>query len=121
MSEIDLSSPIDSAAGREQAWELKMKPATLLTVLLASALAFGQKFDVSDLSTSDSPISFTGITKVLKTGTACVVTAHNNSSQSLLAMRATAEGGYSLYMESAGHVPLRRFLQGVRDRSGAGF
>jgi hypothetical protein len=68
-----------------------MKPATLLTVVLASALAFGQKFDVSDLSTSDSPISFTGTTKVLKTGTACVVTAHNNSSQSLLAMRATAE------------------------------
>jgi len=45
-----------------------MKPATLLTVLLASALAFGQKFDVSDLSASDSPISFTGTTKILKTG-----------------------------------------------------
>jgi hypothetical protein len=68
-----------------------MKPAILLTVLLASALAFGQKFDVSDLSASDSPISFTGTTKILKTGTACVVTAHNNSSQSLLAVRATAD------------------------------
>ena len=70
---------------------LKMKRATLLTVLLASALAFGQKFDVSDLSASDSPISFTGTTKILKTGTACVVTAHNNSSQSLLAVRVTAD------------------------------
>jgi hypothetical protein len=68
-----------------------MKSATLLTVLLASALAFGQKFDVSDLSASASPISFTGTTKVLKNGTACVVTAHNNSSQSLLAVRAAAE------------------------------
>ena len=68
-----------------------MKPATLLTVLLASALAFGQKFDVTDLSASDSPISFTGTTKIMKTGTACVVTAHNNSSQSLLAVRATAD------------------------------
>jgi len=68
-----------------------MKPAILLTVLLASALAFGQKFDVSDLSASDSPISFTGTTKILKTGTACVVTAHNNSSQNLLAVRATAD------------------------------
>ena len=68
-----------------------MKTATLLTVLLASALAFGQKFDVSDLSASDSPISFTGTTKILKTGTACVVAAYNNSSQSLLAVRATAE------------------------------
>jgi hypothetical protein len=68
-----------------------MKRTTLLTVLLASALAFGQKFDVSDLSASDSPISFTGTTKTLKTGTACVVTAHNNSSQSLLAMRVTGD------------------------------
>jgi hypothetical protein len=68
-----------------------MKRATLLTFLLASALAFGQKFDVSDLSASDSPISFTGTTKTLKTGTACVVTAHNNSSQSLLAMRLTGD------------------------------
>jgi hypothetical protein len=67
-----------------------MKPATLLTVLLAPALAFGQKFDVTDLSASDSPISFTGTTKILKTGKACVVTAHNNSIQSLLAVRATA-------------------------------
>jgi len=68
-----------------------MKPATLLTLLLASALALGQKFDVSDLSASDSPISFTGTTKILKTGTACVVTAHNNSRQSLLAVRATVD------------------------------
>jgi hypothetical protein len=68
-----------------------MKRATLLTVLLSSVLAFGQKFDVSDLSASDSPISFTGTTKTLKTGTACVVTAHNNSSQSLLAMRVTGD------------------------------
>lgn len=68
-----------------------MKRVTLLTVLLASALAFGQNFDVSDVSASDSPISFTGTTKILKTGTACVVTAHNNSSQSLLALRVTAD------------------------------
>jgi hypothetical protein len=75
-----------------------MKPALLLAILLASALGFGQrspknseKFEVSDLSASDSPISFTGTTKILKTGTACVVTAHNNSSQSLLAVVATAE------------------------------
>jgi hypothetical protein len=73
-----------------------MKPATLLATLLASALAFGQKtahkFEVSDMSASDSPISFTGTTKLLGTGkTACVVTAHNNSSQSLLAMVDTAE------------------------------
>ena len=72
-----------------------MKRANILTILLASALAFGQKkartFEVSDLSASDSPISFTGATKVLKTGTACVVTAHNNSSKSLLAMVATAD------------------------------
>jgi hypothetical protein len=70
---------------------LKMKRALLLAVLLASALAFGQKFDVSDLSASDSPISFTGTTKTLKTGTACVVTAHNDSGQSLLAVRVTAD------------------------------
>ena len=68
-----------------------MKPAILLMILLASALTFAQKFDVSDLSASDSPISFTGTTKILKTGTACVVTAHNNSTQSLLAVRATVE------------------------------
>jgi hypothetical protein len=72
-----------------------MKRANILTILLASALAFGQKkaqtFEVSDLSASDSPISFTGATKVLKAGTACVVTAHNNSSKSLLALRATAD------------------------------
>jgi len=72
-----------------------MKWSTILTTLLVSALVFGQKkaqtFEVSDLSASDSPISFTGATKVLKTGTACVVTAHNNSSKSLLAMVATAD------------------------------
>lgn len=68
-----------------------MKRATLLTVLLVSALGFGQSFDVSDLSASGSPISFTGTTKILKTGTACVVTAHNDSSQSLLAVRITAD------------------------------
>jgi hypothetical protein len=72
-----------------------MKRANILTILLASALAFGQKkaqtFEVSDLSASDSPISFTGATKVLKAGTACVVTAHNNSSKSLLALVATAD------------------------------
>jgi hypothetical protein len=74
-----------------------MKPAPLLAILLVSALGLGQrslrnseKFEVSDLSASDSPISFTGTTKILKTGTACVVTAHNNSTQSLLAVRATA-------------------------------
>ena len=86
-----LPSRVDSIAGREQASALQMKPAILLTVLLASALTFAQKFDVSDLSASDSPISFTGITKTLKTGTACVVTAHNNSTQSLLAVRATID------------------------------
>jgi hypothetical protein len=72
-----------------------MKTATLLRIVLAAALAFGkktgQKFEVSDLSASDSPISLTGTTKQLKAGTACVVTAHNNSSQSLLALVATAE------------------------------
>ena len=68
-----------------------MKRAILLTVLLASALSFGQKFDVSDVSDSASPISFTGTTKILKTGTACVVTAHNNSSHGLLAVRITAD------------------------------
>lgn len=68
-----------------------MKPAIACVLLLAPTLAFAQKFDVSDLSASDSPISFTGTTKILKTGTACVVTAHNNSSQSLLAVRATAD------------------------------
>jgi hypothetical protein len=94
-----------------------MKPATLLTVLLASALAFAQKFDVSDLSASDSPILFTGTTKTLKTGTACVVTAHNNSSQSLLAVRATAEvatrytwdqpveSGYDGFFKESGITP----------------
>jgi hypothetical protein len=68
-----------------------MKWATLLTVVLASVLAFGQEFAVSDLSASGSPISFTGTTKILKTGTARVVTAHNDSSQSLLAVRITAD------------------------------
>ena len=88
-----LTHAVDSPAGREQASGLKMKRANILTILLASALAFGQKkaqtFEVSDLSASDSPISFTGTTKSLKTGTACVVTAYNNSSQSLLAVRVT--------------------------------
>ncbi len=74
-----------------------MKPAPLLAILFVSALGLGQrnptnseKFEVADLSASDSPISFAGTTKILKTGTACVVTAHNNSNRSLLAVRATA-------------------------------
>jgi hypothetical protein len=73
----------------------EMKRAILLTVLLASAVSFGQKFDVSDLSSSDGPISFTGTTKILKTGTACVVTAHNNSSHSLMAVRITTDAATS--------------------------
>jgi hypothetical protein len=73
----------------------EMKRAILLTVLLASALSFGQKFDVSDLSASDSPISFTGRTMIIKTGTACVVTAHNKSSHGLLAVRITTDAATS--------------------------
>ena len=88
--------PDGSKLGRSEG--ILMKPVPLLAILLVSALGFGQrslknseKFDVSDLSASDSPISFTGTTKILKTGTACVVTAHNNSTQSLLAVRATVD------------------------------
>ena len=84
-------SPVDSLAGREQASGLKMKRATILTVLLCSALGFGQKFEVSDLSAADSPISFSGTAKVSKTGTTCMVTMHNNSTQSLLAVEVTGE------------------------------
>src|SRR2546425_6122284 len=68
-----------------------MKRAILLTVLLASALAFGQKFEETDLSATDTPVSFSGTAKVSKTGTTCVVTAHNNSPQSLLAVEVTGE------------------------------
>ena len=88
---IRLGSPVDSLAGAEQASGLKMKRAILLTVLLASALAFGQKFEVTDLSATDTPVSFSGTAKVSKTGTTCVVTAHNNSPQSLLAVEVTGE------------------------------
>jgi hypothetical protein len=68
-----------------------MRRATILTILLASALAFGQKFDVSDLSASDNPISFSGTAKVSKTGTTCMVTMHNNSIQGVLAVELTGE------------------------------
>jgi hypothetical protein len=68
-----------------------MERPTILTILLASTLAFGQKFEVKDLSASDSPISFTGTTKVLNTGTVCVVTAHNKNTKSLLALESTAD------------------------------
>ena len=68
-----------------------MKRATILTILLTSALAFGQKFDVSDLSASDSPISFSGTAKVSKTRTTCMVTMHNDSTQDLLAVELTGE------------------------------
>jgi hypothetical protein len=68
-----------------------MKLATILTILLASALAFGQKFEVTDLSATDTPVSFSGTAKISKTGTTCVVTAHNNSTQSLLAVEITGE------------------------------
>ncbi len=68
-----------------------MKRATILTILLTSALAFGQKFDVSDLSASDSPISFSGTAKVSKTRTTCMVTMHNDSTQGLLAVELTGE------------------------------
>jgi hypothetical protein len=68
-----------------------MKPAAILTVLLGSALAFGQKFDVSDVSATDSPISFGGTAKVSKSGTTCMITIHNNSTQSLLAVEITGE------------------------------
>ena len=62
-----------------------------MTVLLSSAVAFGQTFEVSDLSAADSPVSFSGTAKVSKTGTTCVVTMHNNSTQSLLAVEITGE------------------------------
>jgi hypothetical protein len=68
-----------------------MKRATILTILFTSVLAFGQKFDVSDLSASDNPISFSGTAKVSKTGTTCMVTMHNNSAQGLLAVELTGE------------------------------
>ncbi len=68
-----------------------MKRATILTILLTSALAFGQKFDVSDLSASDSPISFSGTAKVSTTKTTCMVTMHNDSTQGLLAVELTGE------------------------------
>src|SRR5882724_13201181 len=71
-----------------------MKRATILTLLLTSALVLGQKFDVSDLSASDSPISFSGTAKVSKTGTTCMITMItmiNNSSKGLLAVEVTGE------------------------------
>jgi hypothetical protein len=82
---------VDRVAGAEQASGLKMKLATILTVLLSSALGFVQKFEVTDLSATDTPVSFSGTAKISKTGTACVVTAHNNSTQSLLAVEITGE------------------------------
>ncbi len=114
---IRLGSPVDSLAGAEQASGLKMKRAILLTVLLASALAFGQKFEVTDLSATDTPVSFSGTAKVSKTGTTCVVTAHNNSTQSLLAVEITGEVtspegsmqstglSYEAFFEAAGGIP----------------
>jgi hypothetical protein len=68
-----------------------MKRAAILLVLLSSASAFGQKFEVSDLSAADSPVSFSGAAKVAETGTTCLVTMHNNSSQNLLAIEVTGE------------------------------
>src|SRR5882762_7614255 len=70
-----------------------MKRATILTLLLTSALVLGQKFDVSDLSASDSPISFSGTAKVSKTGTTCMITMINNSSKGLLAGEVTSPEG----------------------------
>jgi hypothetical protein len=68
-----------------------MKPAAILTILLTSALTFGQKFEVADVSQSSSPISFDGTAKVSKSGTVCLVTMHNNSTQSLLAVVVSGE------------------------------
>src|SRR5438270_8956709 len=68
-----------------------MKRASILAVLLASALASGQKFEVTDVSPAWTPVSFHGKATVSRAGTACVVTMHNNSTQSLLAVEATGE------------------------------
>jgi hypothetical protein len=68
-----------------------MRRATIVTILLTSAMGFGQKFDVSDLSASDNPVSFSGTAKVSKTGTTCMVTMHNNSTQGVLAVELTGE------------------------------
>lgn len=68
-----------------------MKPAIIMTVLLSSALGFGQKFQVSDLSAFNSQVSFTGTAKVSKLGTTCAVAMHNNSTQSLLAVEVKGE------------------------------
>jgi hypothetical protein len=68
-----------------------MKALALLTVLAASVLAFGQKFEVTDLSVTSTPIVFDGMAKVSKAGTICTVTMRNNSTQSLLALEVTGE------------------------------
>ena len=49
------------------------------------------RFDVTDLSAAFSPVSFDGTAKVSKTGTTCMVTGHNNSTHSLLAVEVTGE------------------------------
>lgn len=68
-----------------------MRWASTLAVLFASALALGQKFEVTNSSAPNSPISFSGTGKVSKTGTTCTVTMRNNSVQSLLALEVTGE------------------------------
>jgi hypothetical protein len=68
-----------------------MKLATILTVLLTSTLAIGQKFEVTDLSAAFSSVPFDGTAQVSKKGTTCMVTMHNNSAQSVLAVEISGE------------------------------
>jgi len=68
-----------------------MSAVAILTVLLASALAFAQKFEVTDVSETSSPISFDGKATVSKAGTICTVTMHNNSPHSLIAVKISGE------------------------------
>src|SRR5207247_10567048 len=63
----------------------------ILPILRPRTLAVEPKLDVSDLSASHSPISFSGTAKVSKTRTTCMVTMHNDSTQGLLAVELTGE------------------------------
>src|SRR5713101_5854846 len=78
--EFQVPSPVDSPARREQS--SAMKRTALLAILLASALAVGQKFQ--DVSAAGCPMSLS--VKKDSTDSDVLVAARNNSNRGVLAV-----------------------------------
>jgi hypothetical protein len=66
-----------------------MKRATILTILLSSAFAFGQKIEMSDLSAAGSPVSLSVTVDSEDSRPFAIILAHNNSTKGVLALVAT--------------------------------